>query len=62
MNTNTPSTDLYIEITRVQRGLMDCLFHNEHLHSNGATCVACDNAKVYLQELKDKRAKLRVSA
>lgn len=62
MNTNTASTDLYIEITRVQRGLIDCLFHNEHLHTNGNTCVACANAKVYLQELKDKRAALRVSA
>ena len=50
---------LYIEIQRIQRGLMDCLFHNEHLHQNGKTCVACQNSKIYLAQLKAKRVALR---
>ena len=48
-----------IEITRIQRGIADCLFHNEHLHNNGNTCVACENSKKYLSELKEYRLELR---
>ena len=59
---NSLSTDLYIEIQRIQRGLMDCLFHNEHLHQNGKTCVACENSKIYLAELKARRKALREEA
>ncbi len=51
-----------IEIRRIQRGLMDCLFHNEHLHQNGSNCVACENSKIYLDELKAKRKALREEA
>ena len=53
---------LYIEIQRIQRGLMDCLFHNEHLHQNGKTCIACENSKIYLGELKARRKALREEA
>ena len=56
---NDMTVVLYIEIQRIQRGLMDCLFHNEHLHINGKTCVACENSKVYLAELKAKRQALK---
>ena len=51
-----------IEIQRIQRGIMDCLFHNEYLHQNGKTCVACENSKIYLAELKAKRKALREEA
>ena len=53
---------LYIEIQRIQRSLMDCLFHNEYLHQNGKTCVACENSKIYLDELKARRKALREEA
>ena len=56
---NSLSTDLYIEIQRIQRGLMDCLFHNEHLHQNGKTCTACENSKIYLADLKAMRQQLK---
>lgn len=48
-----------IEITRIQRGLADCLFHNAHLHTNGNECIACINATKYLDDLKLHRTKLR---
>ena len=48
-----------IEIQRIQRGLMDCLFHNKYLHKNGADCIACKNSKIYLTQLKAKREVLR---
>ena len=48
-----------IEIQRIQRGLMACLFHNEHLHKNGKNCIACKNSKIYLAQLKAKREVLR---
>lgn len=48
-----------IEIQRIQRGIMDCLFHNEHLHKKGVNCVACENSKIYLAQLKAKREVLR---
>ncbi len=51
-----------IEIQRIQRGLIDCLFHNEHLHKNGKICIACENSKIYLDELKARRKALREEA
>mgnify|MGYP003594973138 CR=1 FL=1 len=48
-----------IEIQRIQRGIIDCLFHNDHLHKNDNTCIACENSKVYLAQLKAKREVLR---
>ena len=48
-----------IEIQRIQRGMMDCLFHNEHLHKDNQICIACDNSKIYLTQLKARREILR---
>lgn len=48
-----------IEMQRIQRGMIDCLFHNEHLHLNDQICIACENSKIYLSELKAKREILR---
>ena len=51
-----------IEIQRIRRVLVDCLFHNERLHYNGKTCIACENSKIYLAELKAKRKAFREEA
>ena len=51
--------EVNIEITRIQRGIADCLFHNDHLHINGNNCIACENSKKYLLDLKEYRQKLR---
>ena len=48
-----------IEIQRIQRGLMTCLFNNEHLHQDNKICIACENSKIYLDQLKAKREMLR---
>lgn len=53
------TTSLFIEIQRVQRSLADCLFHNEDLHKSLEGCIACENAKLYVEELKVKREALK---